>query len=175
MEDNRVDSLIYVLNDINNYNGRNDLRDPIANLKRYNILLLTNITNVANVCNGAICEFGVYQGYTFNLLMHFFGKQFEYHGFDSFQGLSEPTRLLDNDTYDGCGKGNMTCARDDVINYLNSVNDLSQYNTNFHEGWVSDTVPNKLPEKIAFAHVDVDLYEPTLHILRNIIPNYVQL
>ena len=37
-------------------------------------------------------------------------------------------------------------------------------------GDVKNTIPKSLPEKISFIHIDLDLYEPTLHSLEAIVP-----
>jgi hypothetical protein len=39
---------------------------------------------------GAICEVGLFYGYTFSLLIHLFGKEHKYFGYYSFEGLSQP-------------------------------------------------------------------------------------
>jgi O-methyltransferase len=39
-----------------------------------------------------------------------------------------------------------------------------------HKGWIDDIFPAELPEKISFAHLDIDLYEPTLKALTCIYP-----
>ncbi len=58
--------------------------------------------------------------------------------------------------------------------------DLSTLRNNFHKfgfklpkvivGNVEKTIPKKLPNKIAFAHLDLDLYSPTFHALKWVIP-----
>ena len=127
-----------------------------------------------NVLTGNIIEFGIYKGYTFNLLMDFFGENYNYSGYDSFIGLSEPHHINDNVFYNGCHKSNLSYAKNKVIRYLQSNANYEKYNIKLYEGYVSETVPHNLPDEICFAHVDLDLYEPTLHILRNIIPRMVK-
>lgn len=39
-----------------------------------------------------------------------------------------------------------------------------------HKGWVADTLPNDLPERICYALIDVDLYEPITHALKCVYP-----
>lgn len=34
-----------------------------------------------------------------------------------------------------------------------------------HPGWLVDTLPGELPECIAFVHIDVDMYQPTMEAL----------
>jgi O-methyltransferase len=165
---NQIDDLTHVM--CNTSYGKNIyyLSDPHANIKRYNLILFANMVKHNN-CEGAICEFGLFNGYTFSLLIDLFGKNVKYCGYDSFEGLSQPV-IEDNLSYYGCIQGNMKRPIDVVTNHLQIFNNISEYDVNLYKGWVSDTVPINLPEKIAFAHVDVDLYEPTNHILENIIP-----
>lgn len=37
-------------------------------------------------------------------------------------------------------------------------------------GWFSDTLPQQLPERIAFAYIDADLYESTAYALASVVP-----
>jgi O-methyltransferase len=164
----QIDALIQTLVDTNYGKEIYYVSDPYANLKRYNLLIFANMVKNNN-CEGAICEFGVFNGYTFSLLINLFGKNVKYCGYDSFEGLSKPQNE-DNIDYDGCCAGNMARGIDTVTNHLKIFNNITEYDINLYKGWVSDTVPLYIPEKISFAHVDVDLYEPTNHILENIIP-----
>lgn len=142
---------------------------PHANLKRYNLLILANMVKTKNL-KGSICEFGIFLGYTFSLLVNFFGKDYKYCGYDSFQGLSQPT-TEDNLQFSCCRFGNMSVAENKVLDHLHKVvNNINDYDINFYKGYVNDTVPQDLPSLISFAHVDLDLFEPTIHILENIIP-----
>ena len=102
-------------------------------------------------------------------MMHFFGKEYNYNGYDSFEGLSPPTND-DNLNFPCSYRGNMSVNKNKVLEHLNKICPKNIYNFNLYEGWVNDTIPKKLPNKIAFAHVDMDLFEPTLHTLRHIIP-----
>lgn len=106
---------------------------------------------------GMLLEFGVFQGTSINHIAKTLsnaGDQRIIHGFDSFEGLS----------HDGAGwvweKG-----RFDRGGVLPQV----ENNVSLHKGWIDDTLPpflEKYPnEKIAFIHVDVDIYEPAKTIL----------
>jgi O-methyltransferase len=39
-----------------------------------------------------------------------------------------------------------------------------------HQGWFADTLPSELPDQIAFAHLDGDLYSSTLESLEHVYP-----
>jgi hypothetical protein len=57
----QVDKLINSLFDTNKYSNTEDVSDPHANLKRYNLLLLANRVKM-NISTGNIIEFGVFRG-----------------------------------------------------------------------------------------------------------------
>lgn len=106
---------------------------------------------------GMLLEFGVFKGTSINHIAKTLsnsGDQRIIHGFDSFKGLS----------HDGVGwvweKG-----RFNIEGLLPKV----ESNVILHKGWIDDTLPLFLTsnpeEKIAFIHVDVDIYEPAKTIL----------
>ena len=104
-----------------------------------------------NITQGNVCEFGVFYGYTFNLLLDFFGKDFNFYGYDSFIGLSEPDESNDNVKFNCCRKNNMAVSKNTVLNYLNSsTQNNDQLSIKLIEGYVNDTVPYNLPETICF-------------------------
>ena len=115
---------------------------------------------------GAIVEFGVYQGFMLNKLIskaESVGSKRNCFGFDSFEGLSEPSK--END-YEGWQKGQYAAGYDLVAANLK----LNQRpNLKLIKGWVEDTL--KTPEAlainpIAYARIDVDIYDPTVDCLR---------
>jgi O-methyltransferase len=143
--------------------------DP-AWLKRYNILILCSLIK-NSISNGNIVEVGCCWGGTTVLLRNYFNSNYNLTVYDSFEGLSQPN------TYDMVGnshviKHNMACTIDITKNVVDSFCKENK-NINYVKGWVDDTIPNNLPEQICFAHIDVDLYEPTYHSLKYIIPRMV--
>lgn len=96
--------------------------------------------------DGLILEFGVFTGYTINLISGYF-KDKKIYGFDSFEGLPEDWR-------DGFPKGKFV------------VSDLPAVNSNvvLIKGWFNETLPDFIKDKndnIAFLHIDCDLYIST--------------
>jgi len=94
---------------------------------------------------GLYCEFGVYRGETINFIAPLITA--EVHGFDSFEGLPE-------DWKQGHEKGTF---RLDALPQVRP-------NVRLHKGWFEDTIPvfrKQHPEKIAFLHLDADLYSST--------------
>ena len=102
-------------------------------------------------------ELGVFQGKSINTLSSFLNKDIIY-GFDSFEGLKEnwSGTTAQTSTFDLKGK----------IPKLNS-------NVKIIKGWIQETLTNFLKEKnqkVVFAHIDVDTYQTTKFILKNLKP-----
>lgn len=91
----------------------------------------------------------------------------KFHVYDSFEGLPQ-VHENDQAAYES---GEMSTSRE-------------QFDRNFqeiglplpivHKGWFQDTLPGTLPENIAFALIDGDLYESTLTALENVYPRLVK-
>lgn len=134
---------------------------------RMNVFHLTSQTCAYNV-PGDLVEVGCATGETSTVVQTVLsasgdgGKQF--HVYDSFEGLPEPTGI---DAADGIyRKGDMTAP-------------IEQFEANFrragvstlpviHKGWFEDTIPAQLPERISFAILDGDLYSSMAHVLPHI-------
>ena len=124
---------------------------------------------------GSICEFGVAQGMTSMLIANeilALPKIKKLHLFDSFKGLPKPTvhdELKDDifslgnmDAYEGT----MAYSRKLVEQKLESIKFPKQHLT-IHAGFFDRILKlnNNLPEKISFAYLDFDLYDPILQSL----------
>lgn len=80
-----------------------------------------------------------------------------HHLFDSFEGLSEPTK---EDMPDGkttpWSKGDLSV--DESVTRKN----LARFaNCHYYKGWIPERFPDVEGRRFSFVHVDVDLYEPT--------------
>jgi hypothetical protein len=107
--------------------------------------------------NGIWAEFGVYRGYSLNIIASLTDKIV--HGFDSFDGLPE-------DWTSGMKKGAFRISATDMLKLKNNIS--------LHKGLFSDTLPgfkeeNK-GEAMAFVHVDCDLYSSTKTVFTNLMP-----
>jgi hypothetical protein len=117
---------------------------------------------------GDICEFGVAQGSTSALMAYEIrNTNKNIWLFDSFKGLPKPTEkdsLIDDifnlgsmDAYKGkmaCGVNQVTARIRDIGFPFNRVNIVS--------GFIEKTIElSNLPDKVCFAYVDFDFYEPT--------------
>jgi hypothetical protein len=106
---------------------------------------------------GDTAECGVYQGETSYLICkaNWYNKKYRrwHYMFDSFEGISEPH------TFDGAYwiKGDLSAEGDSV-----AKRKLSEFNNiKFFKGWIPDRFHEIENKRFAFAHIDVDLYEPT--------------
>lgn len=111
-----------------------------------------SIKNIT-IKDGVVLEFGVYMGDTINYVSKKL-PQYDIFGFDSFEGLPEFWR-------DGFDKNAFS------VNQLPPV----EKNVNLIKGWFNETLPIFLENenrKIAYLHIDCDLYSSTKTILDNL-------
>ncbi|HYM65393.1 MAG TPA: TylF/MycF/NovP-related O-methyltransferase [Candidatus Sulfotelmatobacter sp.] len=117
---------------------------------------------------GDVCEFGIANGATSALIANEIKRVSKHLWlFDSFKGLSEPTRkdILLNDIFNlgsmNSYKGSMAYSKIDVKTRLKKLH-FPARRTHIIEGYIEKTISRRdLPKKISFAYVDFDLYEPT--------------
>jgi len=123
---------------------------------------------------GDFVELGVYLGGTAKLLalvMNWKKSNKTLHLYDSFEGLPE---LTDEDEPSDEIKSRMeTLFKKGLFEV--SQQRLSQTMRRLHNyivypGWFSETIPNKLPDKICYAHLDGDLYSSMLESLEGVYP-----
>ena len=100
---------------------------------------------------GLVMEFGVASGSSIRRLADV-DKSRTIHGFDSFKGLPE--------SWNGLGAGYFACAMPDV-----------QQNVVLVDGWFNETLTKFLEtnkERVAFIHIDCDLYSSTKTVFNNL-------
>lgn len=85
------------------------------------------------------------------------------HAFDSFQGVRGGTEE-DEGVYK---PGDMSASQ---RGFVEGFKRLGLRLPVIHPGWVEETLPQELPGKLAFALIDLDLYEPTLYALEAVYP-----
>jgi len=95
----------------------------------------------------------------------------ELHLFDSFEGLPVGSKEHDPACY-ASGGGSMACSPDDVL--ANFAACKLPPPTQVHQGWFADTCPGGLPTRIAFAHLDGDLYDSIKDSLELVYPRLVK-
>lgn len=120
---------------------------------------------------GDIIEVGCFEGLTavmFAKTLEIYNSKRKLFLYDSFQGLQN---FSNNDKNIFLEKG--TCKS----SIVQVVNNFKKFNTKLPVvvvGNIEDTFPQKLPKKIAFAHLDLDLYTPTFISLKYIFPRLVK-
>jgi len=128
--------------------------------RRYNAY---SLAKSALSVEGDFAEFGVHRGITTHILAKLCDTQYDKKraiwAIDSFEGVSEPN---DEDIsifgYKRWRKGSLKYDNYDFLN-----NELTKNKTTVHliKGWIPEILPECTAEKIAYAYIDVDLYEPT--------------
>jgi len=138
--------------------------------------LIAHLTRCADV-PGDVCEFGIAQGATSALLANEIrGSAKHLWLFDSFQGLPKPTAkdALINDIFNLGSieryEGTMATPIEMVQQRLAHIAFPSE-RTHIIAGFIEKTMhSSKLPERVCFAYVDFDFYEPILTTLRLLRP-----
>ncbi len=119
--------------------------------------------------SGDVCEFGVAQGETSALIANeILSSNKIFHLFDSFEGLprhTEKDQLKDDilclDSIEAY-VGMMSCPEEMVRTRLTAISFPPQRYV-IHKGFIEQVLRDetKLPQKVSFAYVDLDFYEPT--------------
>lgn len=109
--------------------------------------------------DGVYAEFGVYKGESINFLAEHLRK--EIHGFDSFQGLPESWR-------EGLPQGSFSIR--------NTARLVFSQNVKLWIGLFDETIPRFVDyvgeRKIAFAHIDSDLYSSAATVFKLLGPHF---
>ena len=78
--------------------------------------------------------------------------------FDSFEGLSEPTK--NDDTGSGNSAWDSGDLATDEMALKNNLN-MYEHMVSVHKGWIPDRFDDIKDVQFSFVHIDVDLYQPT--------------
>ena len=165
-----LSKLLYVINSDKNYY----FIDPTANWFYDNnfqptdindAFYLSRMKNLREILklttnlDGDYLEFGVYTGRSSKIICEFIDDKKtsqKFYGFDSFKGLSEPSKK----------DGNYWENSDLSTSKKMAEEKLKDFSfANLIEGWLPDSLQGLISDKIAFVHFDLDLYEPTIQTL----------
>lgn len=126
--------------------------------------LLRELLKLVSHLDGDTAEAGVYRGACSWLICNGRrGRRSTHHGFDSFEGLSRP---VDED-------GDYWRVGDLSVDVNDAARLLEPFNAVLHKGWIPEVFGQAEIESLVFAHIDVDLYEPTLASLEYFYPRLV--
>jgi O-methyltransferase len=127
-----------------------------------------------------LVECGVWRGGSVMAMLHTLKRLGEtsrhIHLFDTFEGMSEPTRA--DVSYDG-EIASVTYKRDNEKLIAVSLDDVKKRvlevgydpsKIHFVKGKVEETIPASSPEKIALLRLDTDWYESTIHEMNHLYP-----
>ncbi|MGH8895641.1 MAG: TylF/MycF/NovP-related O-methyltransferase [Egibacteraceae bacterium] len=115
---------------------------------------------------GDVVELGCHSGRTsvfLQMIIEHFDPRRTLHVYDSFEGLPAPSQR-DGELFDA---GDLRATADDL------VATFGKWNLNepvIHVGWFEDTLPDELPERIAFSFLDGDFHDSILTCLRHVWP-----
>jgi O-methyltransferase len=151
---------VFIL-DMLKYTGMLNIEEGINIWHLLNQVLLLDIP-------GEVVELGCYNGHTAALLgrtLEDFGSSKRLCLFDSFSGQPAPTP---EDGASPFREGSLVVPQDSIARTFAGFG--VKYVPEVFAGWFKDTLPEHLPDKIAFAHIDCDFYAPVLECLENIYP-----
>lgn len=123
--------------------------------RRFN---LYNLAKAFSHVPGDLAECGVYAGRGSHLMLVATAETGKHlHGFDSFEGLSEPSAV------DVSGERHWR-KHDFTSPELRASNNLTVHEgrVTLYRGWIPDRFAEVAARQFSFVHIDVDLYQPTL-------------
>lgn len=138
--------------------------DPHSNFAAERHFFLRSLLGLVKHLPGDTAEAGVFQGTSSWFICESlapFGKR--HHAFDSFEGISAPGDADGEHWFEG----DLAASEDAVRNLL------APFGAEVHRGWIPDCFANAGIAHLCFAHIDVDLYEPTLESMRFFYPRLV--
>jgi hypothetical protein len=159
----------YVSKEMPSRQGRVDLMTRLLGTNIAKALCLLQCLHLSISDEGDICEFGIAQGATSALLANEISDTDKNIWlFDSFEGLPRPTGkdLLKDDIFNlgsiEAYRGTMACSVDEVQSRLNEIG-FPLTRAKIVPGFIEQTILLEgLPDRVCFAYVDFDFYEPIL-------------
>lgn len=148
---------------------RFDLMSKLIGTQLSEGIYILNYLHKSIDLDGDVCEFGIAQGATSAFLAdEIKNTDKKIWLFDSFQGLPKPTEkdTLKDDIFNlgsmDAYTGTMSCGLEQVTERLNDIQ-FPFERVNIVPGFIEETIKfNNLPDKVSFAYVDFDFYEPIL-------------
>ena len=124
--------------------------------------------------SGALYEFGVYKGFSFwyaNQLAKQFDFDFEFYGFDSFEGLPKSNV----DIHRNWAEGSYSCSKEIVEKYLNKWGMPLPFKLlkSFYSEASFDNFEKQFDlKKCCIAIIDCDIYESAVEVLNYLTPKF---
>ena len=127
--------------------------------------VLHSIAKSLKNIDGDIVECGVFRGHS-SYLMLYANRDNEkmFHGFDSFEGLSQPEekdRVKNSYSYKWKQHDLSTPEKAATSNLK-----MFKNRVNLYKGWIPERFEEVSNKKFSIVHIDVDLYQPTLDSIK---------
>jgi len=145
------------------------LAEPSSLVSPDRCYILLTLAKQASRISGTWMECGVYRGGTaamLSKLIQDLDLDCTLHLFDTFEGMPETNPELD---LHQAGDFEGT-SLEDVKNRIYSAWGKNDERVQFHQGFIPDTFKDLSVDRIAFAHVDVDIYKSVLDSCEFIYP-----
>lgn len=128
-----------------------------------------NIAKSIRNVPGDLAECGVFHGGSSHLMLAATSETDKHlHGFDSFEGLSEPNEI-DLESKDYTFKWKKHDMRFDIQQTHTNLNQ-HQGRYTLYKGWIPERFSEVADKTFSLVHIDVDLYEPTMAALEFFYP-----
>ena len=127
--------------------------------------LFHKVTEAVHGPAGDFVEVGCNAGYSSVIIQKVLkeaGSGRALHAYDSFEGLPADVHAKDQSAYE---PGEMAAS---LERFHENFAELGLPLPHVHKGWFADTLPGTLPERIAFALIDGDLYASTKTALEHL-------
>lgn len=137
------------------------INGPTGAIRKLNIW--RKLCDSSNI-TGDVIEVGSFRGESAALirfLMNSFCPTKALHVYDGFQGLQGRSQIDGDDPL--FINGSFCATKDDLIRTFEA---FSLELPTIHQSLVQDLTSKDFPESICFAHIDLDLYEPTMQSLK---------
>jgi hypothetical protein len=113
---------------------------------------LRELLKLVDHLDGDTAEAGVYEGAASWIICQARGQRSTHWGFDSFEGLSAPSRR----------DGDFWSAGDLAASETSARALLEPLGAVVFKGWIPEVFAQAQIDRLVFAHVDVDIHDPTL-------------
>lgn len=134
----------------------------------YEVKNMARLVKLTKNIPGDLVEVGVYYGGSATVINHFKGKEKKLFLFDSFASYKEAGQFLTQEAWQ-YDVDVWKTQRSHVFEYVKKR--FENDNVIVTKGFFPENIPTEFEnKKISFAHIDVDIYEPTKSSLKYLYP-----
>ncbi len=146
---------------------KNWYKESDEKFKFIHILEAINYVKVSEIPK-VYFEFGCHSGRTFSAALSsskYLGLDLKAFAFDSFEGLPNTNKYQDGIFKKGTFYTGMNDFKNIVFKKTGIKLNNNQLIKGYYENSLNKSLKNKLPDKVGFVHIDVDLYSSTKTVL----------